>query len=465
MKKIRLGFVPSHRYPFDEDWAIGMRRRCLSAFKSIDSIETVVPSVGLIHNGLVRDDVGARATIDLFAKQGVQGIILGTMTYGDEISAASVAEALDLPVLVFGTREGPFAEDGSRRSDSFSGTLSLTSALHRRRIPHIFMGTIWPEDTAFARWVLAFARACAAVNGFLGARIGMFGLRPERVETSLINEVALVQRFRQRVVNIPLSEVFASANARPQGDHRVLATLNEIKREADCRACSEGALLKAARLELALRECFRERELSAAALSCWRDMQEVYGICACLTLSRLTQEGMMTSCEADVYRALTMLVQYLASLRTTVPCLIEWAIQHQELENVFLAWHCGNASASLAADPDAIVVREESIMSRIVGPERAQCAIEFQLKPGMVTLCSLAECEGEFKMLITRGEVIRSADELRGTWGWVKVPDLAGLHRTLAEQGFTNHASMVHGDIADAVEAFCKFVGIQVVRM
>ena len=83
----------------------------------------------------------------------------------------------------------------------------------------------------------------------------------------------------------------------------------------------------------------------------------------------------------------------------------------------------------------------------------------------MVTLCSLAEHEGEFKMLITRGEVIRSADELRGTWGWVKVPDLAGLHRTLAEQGFTNHASMVHGDIADAVEAFCKFVGIQVVRM
>ena len=49
------------------------------------------------------------------------------MTFGDEISAVSVAEALDVPVLVFGTREGPFTADGGRRSDSFCGTLSVTS--------------------------------------------------------------------------------------------------------------------------------------------------------------------------------------------------------------------------------------------------------------------------------------------------------------------------------------------------
>ncbi len=129
MKKVRLGFVPSHRYPFDEDWAVEMRRRCLDVFRTVSEIEVVTPSVSLIHNGLVRDDVGATATINLFAQHQVQGVIIGTMTFGDEISAVHIAEALDVPVLVFGTKEGPFAPGGGRRSDSFCGTLSITADL------------------------------------------------------------------------------------------------------------------------------------------------------------------------------------------------------------------------------------------------------------------------------------------------------------------------------------------------
>lgn len=65
MKKIRLGFVPSHRYPFDEDWAVDMRKRCLDVLRAIDCLEVIVPSAGLIHSGLVCDDTGARTTIDL----------------------------------------------------------------------------------------------------------------------------------------------------------------------------------------------------------------------------------------------------------------------------------------------------------------------------------------------------------------------------------------------------------------
>jgi len=465
MKKVRLGFVPSHRYPFDEDWAIEMRRRSLEALRTIEGIEVIAPSVGLIHNGLVRDDAGAKATVNLFAERGVQGVVIGTMTFGDEISAVSVAEALDVPVLVFGTQEGPFTADGGRRSDSFCGTLSVTSGLYRRKIPYLFAGIVWPEDEAFKRAVGSFARACAAVEGFYGARVGMIGLRPDRFETCAINEVALIQRFRQRVVQINLPEVFRTANEWPQSDHHFLATLEEIKREANCAACSPEALSRAVRLELTLQRCFQERELQAMAVSCWNDVQEIYGICACSTLGRLTGKGLLASCEVDVYGALTMLVQRLASLESTVPHFIDWTIQHQELENVFLAWHCGNAPACLAADPNKVVVREQALMSQVVGADRAQGAAEFQLKPGTVTLCRLVEYDGEFKMLITLGEVIPSSDVLRGSWAWVKVANLPRLYRVLAEQGFIHHASMIHGDIADAVEAFCKFAGISVVRV
>jgi L-fucose isomerase-like protein len=465
MNKIRLGFVPSHRYPFDEDWAVAMRQRCLNAFRAMPDVEVITPTVSLLHNGLVRDDAGAQATIDLFAQRGVQGVIIGTMTFGDEISAATIAEALYVPVLVFGTKEGPFTDDGGRRSDSFGGTLSVTAALYRRHLPYTFLGIVWPEEDAFRRAVETFARACAAVEGFLGARVGMVGARPERLESCAVNEVALIQRFRQRVVPFNLPEVFAAANAWAADDHRVLATLEEIKREANCQACRPEALLKAARLELALAKLFQERNLAAMAVSCWNDMQESYGICACATLGRLTNKGLLTACEVDVLGALGMVIQHRAALEATVPHFVDCAIQHQQLPNVFLAWHCGNGPASLSAPGSQRVLREQAIMSGVVGAERAQGAMEFQLKPGAVTLCRLAEVDGAFKMLIASGEILPSEDKLRGSWAWVQVADLPKLYRTLAEEGFTQHASLIHGDLADALEAFGKFVGIGVVRV
>ena len=59
MDKIKIGFVPAHRDPFDEDWAVKMRRRCLDALSRIPGMEIIVPDENLTPNGLVRDDSDA----------------------------------------------------------------------------------------------------------------------------------------------------------------------------------------------------------------------------------------------------------------------------------------------------------------------------------------------------------------------------------------------------------------------
>ena len=463
MDRIRLGFVPSHRYPFDEDWAVEMRRRTIDSLSAVPGVEIVVPSVGLIHNGLVRDDTGARATIDLFAQRGVQGVIIGAMTFGDEVSAVSIAEGLDVPVLVFGTKEGPLTSGGGRRSDAFSGTLAITSGLYRRKIPYLFAGIVWPEEPSLAHAVWIFARACAAVDAFYGARIGMVGLRPERSEACTFSEAALIQHFRQRVVQIPESEVVAAANAWPEDDHRLIATFEEMRREADCSACGQAALSSMARLELVLQRYFQERDLSAMTMACGNGAQArpddpPAGICACHTLRRLADRGMIVACEIDVLGALTMLTQYRASLEDAVPFFIDWAVQHPEMGDVFLAWHCGNVSTAPAAGEPANV-------SPSGAGDGAQDACASPLEPGAVTLSRLAEYDGTFKMLITSGEIIPSGDRPGGTSAWVRVGDLSRLYRVLAEQGFAHHASLIHGDAADALEAFCRFTGIEAVRV
>jgi L-fucose isomerase-like protein len=47
----------------------------------------------------------------------------------------------------------------------------------------------------------------------------------------------------------------------------------------------------------------------------------------------------------------------------------------------------------------------------------------------------------------------------------VEVPDLDKVYRTLIEEGFVHHASMIHGDLAEPLAAAAKLLGIKVVAV
>ena len=90
---------------------------------------------------------------------------------------------------------------------------------------------------------------------------------------------------------------------------------------------------------------------------------------------------------------------------------------------------------------------------------------DFQLKPGIVTICRLIEHDGVFKMLITTGKIVPASQKLRGSWSWVQVPDLEELYEVLVKEGFTHHASLIHGDYIKVIEDACEFLGIDTVTV
>jgi L-fucose isomerase-like protein len=86
---------------------------------------------------------------------------------------------------------------------------------------------------------------------------------------------------------------------------------------------------------------------------------------------------------------------------------------------------------------------------------------QFQLRPGPGTMCRLAEYDNQWKMLIAPGEIIPSDETLAGTWAWVKVRDHQRLYRTLVEEGFIHHASLIHGDQVEILKLACQFLDVQ----
>ncbi len=470
---VRVGFVPTFRFRYG-DWCRTMHEQSVAMLSKINGLELVqLPgSPGTdpsetTPNGAVHTLDEAEAAVRAFRAAEVDGLIICPLDFGDERSTAKVAEQLGVPTLLFATKEPPASTDMSlaRVSDSYCGTLSIASALYRRTLPYRFAGIFFPDDPGLAREAQDFTRALAVVAGLRNARVGQVGSRPAPFETVGYSETALIRKFGQNVIYRDLADILARANEYEAGDPTLKQLADDLMGSVAEATVPPDYADKAARVQTALTEFWREHTLSVMAVQCWPTLSRRGGIEPCAVYGQLTERGMLTACEADVLGALSMLCSHRAALGATVPHFIDWTIKHREHDNRFLAWHCGNAPTCLAADPSRVALRQRRDMTGEGDSETGRGGLfQFQVKPGMVTLCRLAEYDNQWKMLIARGEIVPSDETLAGTWSWVEVSDHDKLYRTLAEQGFIHHASMIHGDQCAALETACGLMGIEVVR-
>lgn len=474
--RVRIGFIPSLRFSYTE-WTQKMRDESILAISSIPEVDLIVPQSppegsavdleeGFTPYGMVQTLDQGEAVAEYFARQKVDGLILCPLDFGDERSASKVAERLNVPVLLYATKEPPARTDAplGRVSDSYCGNLSMASGLYRRNIRFHYTGLFFPDEPELRTALKVFIQAVAVVKGLKGARIGQVGVRPATFETVGYDEIAMVKKFNQNVIVRDLSEIVLQAQKIEDSDPRVRNILAEIQHEVPLVTVGQEYLLKEAKMEIALAEFWHEARLSAMAMNCWPAIQAIYGFSTCGLFGRLTGKGMLTACETDILGALSMLVSYCAGLGTVPPHFVDWTIQHSEKPNQLLAWHCGNAPVMLASDPTSVALRSRHDMKGElpIQQDDAQAGLfQFELRPGVVTFCRLAEYNDEWKMLITSGEIIPSGENLAGTWSWVEVKDHERLYRTLVEEGFIHHASMIHGNQIEALRLACKFLDIK----
>jgi L-fucose isomerase-like protein len=471
---IRIGFLPSYRNRWT-DWTAKMRDDSIAALSALPGVEVVYPKpsgsdgscadCGLSPQGAVHTLDEAEAIAAYFAQEKVDALVICALDFGDERSCGKIAEKLGVPTMLYATKEPPALNHASlsRMSDSYCGNLGIALALNRRDIPFHFAGIFFPDEADFAAEAETFVRAVAVVKGLIGVRIGQVGVRPPSFETVAYSEVAMIEQFGENVIYANISDITSAAKAYADDDPQVQAVVQDIRDTVPTITVADDYLIKAAKVELALVDFWNRSGLSGLAVQCWPSMGREMGISVCALYGRMTQRGMLTACETDVLGALIMIATHEVARHESLPHFIDWTIQHRENPNWLMAWHCGNAPVSLAADPSQVALRarRDMVGEGPVEPGDPTAGLyQFQIKPGKVTLCRLTELKGEWKMLIAAGEVIPSDETLAGTWSWVEVEDHAKLYRTLVEEGFIHHASMIHGDHTAALVQACKFLGI-----
>jgi L-fucose isomerase-like protein len=471
MFKVKIGFLPSNWESWDGSafsgkWAGKMRDRCVAVLEQIPGIDLVVPSREMTGDGCVSDQAQAKLVLDYFRKENIQGLIIGNMTFGMEVAVGYILSGMpkDLPILHFATRSGPIAPDGSRSTDTWCGQFMTASAIKRRGFKFVHIHTCNPEDEYFKEKIEAFSRAVNGISRFMGARFGQIGTRPQLFESQFWSEENMQKQFGQMVIPMDLATAFARLDAVSPEDPEVIKTVREIKEGAEVGdVYTEQSLVNQARYEVSLLGIAKELDACALAVNCWTQIQERYGISACSTYGRLNEKGLITACEVDLLGAVSMWASYCTALGETKPDFIDWTDLHPTEENVWLAWHCGNAAPSLCAEGCSRKLMRNERMIQWCGT--CHGAMEFMLKPGPVTCSRIVEYDGEYTLFAGTGEIVDMGPYVRGAYGWVKVKDVFDWENKMIDNGIIHHGNIIHDPkVADAFEMFCKFTGIRYVR-
>lgn len=464
--KVKIGFLPSNWEAWNGgNYAEAMRDRCVAVLQTIPGLELVVPSKQLTPIGCVSDVEDGKKAAKLFNDEDIQGLLIGNMTFGMEVAVGTVLSHLrkELPILHFCTRSGPIDDKGSRSTDNWCGQFMTASAIKRRGFRFIHITTCNPEDAYFKDKIETFSRAINAVARFKGAKIGQLGTRPQLFESQNWSEQAMQQQFGQMVVPMDLDRVLTIIESIDRNGPEVRRVIAEITDGVDVSENSPDSVTNLARCEVGYMRIAKELDVNALAINCWTRIQERIGVSVCSVIGRLNEQNVISACEVDVYGAATMWAISNAALGIAKPHFIDWTDLHPNEKNTWLAWHCGNAPRSLCA-PGCTprLVRNERMIQWC---PNCHGALEFRLKPGPVTCARMVEYDSQFTMFFGTGNVVDIPPFIRGSFGWVRVNDIADWEHKMIDNGIIHHGTLIHdAKVADALEMFCLFLGITAVR-
>ena len=400
----------------------------------------------------ILDAEGAERAARLFAGEGCDLLMVVCATFADASIVVALAKALDLPMVLWALAE-PASDTGRLRLNSFCGANLAGNALVGlgRSFGFVYGA---PDDPETVRELRSRLRVEAALKSLGRSRIGLFGVRPMGYYACNFDEMELRRVVGAEVEYVSLPELQARAEEGSPDEEAFLSDLAERTTSLD--GLNPVEVQKTARSYAALRAFVSERSYDAVAVRCWPEFFVDYGHAVCGAMSRLTDDGIMAACEADVNGAVTMMAQ--SHLSGGASFLADLVAAERE-DNSWLLWHCGAGPLSMAS-------RERKPLVGYQPNRKLATSLWFGMRSGTVTIARLGYQLGKYRMMVAKGEAIDQPGRYQGSNALVRLDGdaLAGAKR-LVELGFEHHVAMCYGDVVDEMAALAARWGIELVRI
>ncbi len=463
-----FGVLISNRSFFPDHLVLTAREKLLRCLDDMGHrVVTLSTEDTFMGQTMTREE--AKKCAALFRSHGeeLDGILVCLPNFGEETAIAdAIADSgLNIPVLVQACNDDFDKLQLENRRDAFCGKLSCCNNLYQRGIKYSLtarhttdIGS--PEFQADIQW---FSRVCAVVKALRHARIAQIGARVMPFRTVRYSE-KLLQRSGITVETEDFSEILADIEA-INDEAAVQKKVEEIRAYADViPGIGEEKLIRQAKLCMAIESWMEDHERQASAIQCWDSVEANYGCAMCLCMSMMGQKGLPSACETDVMGAVSMLALRHAS-GGGYPLYQDWNNNYRDQQDKCINVHCSNYPAAVFAEKPQM--GNLDILATTLGTDVSFGALKGRVRPSRMTYlkASTDEFTGRIKCYLGEGEF---TDDPLDTFGGVAVchvPELNGLMRHLAKNGYEHHVALVQDGCADVLEeALGNYMGWDVYR-
>lgn len=410
-----------------------------------------------------------------FTPAGAEACVLLCATFADASVALAAFGGSRRPVVLWAVRDP--APTGDRLYlNSLCGANLAAHALVQKGVPvrlvygdpeearvradleQALNGDLQPEriQTGAAGQTAPLAEVEPLLRDLRGRVLGVVGEAPLGFTTCQYDAACLRQTLGLEVATMTLDDAFDRIRAVPWRERRQVVAA-AAKQSPSLAQLPEAEVDRFGAVTVALREWVVEANLSALALRCWPEFPLQLGVCPCSALGRLAAQGVVTSCEADVNGAATMLLMRSLDPERGINYLAD-VVDVDIQKNTATFWHCGLAPVELAADPDN--ARQDLHCNRGIG-----VAGNFALKPGRVTIARISRSADHRRLLLAGGEALPGPNRFKGNSVDVLVDgDAEGLVRTIVEGGFEHHTVLAWGELRPRLRTASALLGLELVE-
>lgn len=435
-------YVPIGVPTFDLEIAGEQFRLSCSLMKSLFGDEAVCPDKMLLSI----DDL--KAFLD-----GVQPdlIVLQNITFANAAYCSAVLDDYaDVPLLLWTLRE-PVIDGKRLRLNSLTGAYSAANKMAGRgkgNFGYVFGS---PSDDNVRRAIEANAKAVRAMKELRGTTVAAIGDTPEGFDFGKADASELRRLFGAEMINVPLDRILDRAKSYTAEEccgylDTFRATCCGYEDIPDVNMEGYSRLMKA------YSDFCSENKVKVIGSRCWPDLFTKFGTPNCAVLSMLNDTGIASSCESDVWGAISM---FIASRLSSSAVFFGDPVSMDAAENTVTYWHCGMCAPSLAVKP-TIGVHP----NRKIGP-----AMDFGCKacPQVTVFRIGKDAKGAFRAFVASGEALEKSKQFQGASVVVKVSsDAQKLVYGSVQSGWEPHFVVAYADIAEELEAFCRLLRIPV---
>ncbi|HZS89064.1 MAG TPA: L-fucose/L-arabinose isomerase family protein [Chloroflexota bacterium] len=425
----------------------------------------IEPWAEVVSGGLVDDAQGARRAGELFARAGVDLILLHTATYATSSQVLPAVQQARVPVVVLNLQ--PIAALDYPRTDTGEWLANcsaccapeLAGAFARARIPYQVVSGLLDgaDDTRAWREILSWCRASAAVRALRRARIGFLG-------HTYPGMLDLYSDFTQHHAQLGLHVEMLEMDdlqfcVEAVGSDEVARVRDETRATFDLDASvRDDQLTWAAHVAAGMDRLVADYRLDGLCYY-YRGRGPFGELGASLILggSRLTARGVPCAGEGDLKNTVAMLLLDRLGIGGSFTEFYAMDLN----EGFLLMGHDG--PGHLAISDRRPILRGLGLYH---GKAGAGLAVEFNVKAGPVTILGLTQtADGRLKLLAAEGESLPGAILRIGNTNSrlrFALPPDEFIDRWCAE-GPTHHVALGVGHEAPAIEKVGRLLGLETV--